>query len=168
MLDPAGARAMARCNAWRNGLVVAWAEGLAPAARRADRGLFWGSVEGALAHLFWADEIWMSRFAERAAPTAALADSAGAIADWPAWRAARADFDVEIRAWADGLEASALARPLTWRSIAAQRDVSAPLGRLVQHVFNHQTRHRGQLHALATQDGGRGWISDLFLTPDDA
>ena len=37
---------------------------------------------------------------------------------------------------------------LTWFSGAANREIRAPLRLLVTHFFNHQTHHRGQVHAM--------------------
>jgi uncharacterized damage-inducible protein DinB len=40
-----------------------------------------------------------------------------------------------------------------------------PVAPLVVHFFNHQTHHRGQLHALLTQSGVDPGDTDLFLMP---
>jgi len=55
---------------------------------------------------------------------------------------------------------------LTWQSGAAGRQVSRPVGLLVAHLFNHQTHHRGQVHAMLTAAGQRPGDTDLFLMPE--
>ena len=42
-----------------------------------------------------------------------------------------------------------------------------PLGLLVPHLFNHQTHHRGQVHAMLTAAGERTGDTDLMLLVDD-
>ena len=46
---------------------------------------------------------------------------------------------------------------------AANREVRAPLRLLVTHFFNHQTHHRGQVHAMLTAAGQETGDTDLFL-----
>jgi len=57
---------------------------------------------------------------------------------------------------------------LTWYSGAADREVTKPMALCVAHFFNHQTHHRGQLHAMLTADGMEAPVSDLFLMPEGA
>jgi len=34
------------------------------------------------------------------------------------------------------------------------------------HMFNHQTHHRGQVHCMLTQAGGKPADTDLILLPE--
>jgi uncharacterized damage-inducible protein DinB len=43
------------------------------------------------------------------------------------------------------------------------RDVTRPNWLLVTHFFNHQTHHRGQVHALITSAGGKPDDTDLIF-----
>jgi len=54
-----------------------------------------------------------------------------------------------------------------WFSGAAQRELRRPKGKLVTHLFNHQTHHRGQAHALLTACGQETGDTDLFLVLPD-
>jgi len=38
----------------------------------------------------------------------------------------------------------------------------------VAYMFNHQTHHRGQVHAMMTRAGTDAPVSDLFPMPEDA
>ena len=67
-------------------------------------------------------------------------------------------------AWADGLDTSWLAGDLTYYSGGAKRDITRPKWLLVTHMFNHQTHHRGQVHCMLTQAGGKPHDTDLPLT----
>ena len=50
---------------------------------------------------------------------------------------------------------------LGWYSGAMGRHVARPVWVLVSHFFNHQTHHRGQVHALLTGLGEATGDTDL-------
>ncbi len=45
-------------------------------------------------------------------------------------------------------------------------DVSMPLWVCITHLFNHQTHHRGQAHALLTAAHASPHDTDLFMMPE--
>ena len=47
-----------------------------------------------------------------------------------------------------------------------KREWTRPRWVLVTHMFNHQTHHRGQVHSMLTQAGGRPSDTDLPFMPD--
>jgi uncharacterized damage-inducible protein DinB len=167
MIGPGHARIMARYNQWQNDSLYKAADGLGEAARAADRGAFFGSIQATLNHLLWGDRIWMSRFAGLPKPTAPnIPASVGECGSWEALKQERAAFDPRIVAWADSLTEEDLTGDLSWFSGAVQRDVRRPLWLLVTHFFNHQTHHRGQVHAMLTAAGAKPDDTDLFLMPE--
>jgi uncharacterized damage-inducible protein DinB len=83
------------------------------------------------------------------------------VEEWSALREARVAADLRIAQWADGLNEQRLGEALTWFSGAVGRELTMPLWVLVGHVFNHQTHHRGQAHALITRAGARPGDTDL-------
>jgi len=168
LITPDYCRLMARYNRWQNCSLFAVADALGEAARRAERGAFFGSVHATLAHLLWADHMWMSRFAGWAKPVAGIADSPRFIDGWEALRAAREEADAAILAWAQGLRERDVRGTLTWHSGALAREVRRPAALCLVHFFNHQTHHRGQVHALLTAAGGMPEASDLFVMPEAA
>ncbi len=158
---------MARYATWQNAAQLEAADGLDDAARRAPRGLFFGSIMGTMNHLLWADQIWLHRFAGTGLPrVASIAESPGLCADWASLRRERRHVDAVIRDWAESLDPAWLAGTLTWFSGAAGRDVSRPRTLLVVHLFNHQTHHRGQIHAALTAAGCRTAATDLPFMPE--
>ncbi|MEL7215265.1 MAG: DinB family protein [Pseudomonadota bacterium] len=166
MITADWARMMARYTMWQNQSICGAANALPDADRRADRGAFFGSIEGTLNHLLWGDRMWFSRLARTPKPTQpSIAESVNEVAEWPQFLLARADMDMAIQAWAGGLTDADLAGDLTWYSGAAGREVSKPMGLVVTHVFNHGTHHRGQAHAMLTAAGARTDDTDLFLMP---
>ena len=160
------ARTMARYNAWQNRNLFDAADTLEESERRRDRGAFFGSIQRTLSHLIWADHIWMSRLDRWEAPQVGLADSPEWITAWSALKSKRRITDARIQRWANALTEAALAGEVTWFSGATRREMTKPRALLVQHVFNHQTHHRGQVHAMLTAAGEDTGATDLpFVLP---
>jgi uncharacterized damage-inducible protein DinB len=163
MISPDHVRLMARYNEWQNRSLFAAAETLPEPDRRLDRGAFFGSIFGTLNHVAWGDSVWMHRFTGRPKPTIPNRESPTLFPDWQSLAAARQALDAEILAWSSHVTAEWLATNQTWYSGAAGRDVSRPNWALAAHFFNHQTHHRGQVHAMLTAAGARPDDTDLFF-----
>lgn len=162
------AQTMTRYGAWQNENLVAAADQLSDAARRMDRGAFFGSIFGTLNHLLWADRMWISRFAASEKPRmGSIGQSVGETEHWQEYRAARNLMDKTIRDWAAGLDPAWFEDDLTWWSGAAGREMSKPKAILVTHFFNHATHHRGQIHAMLTAAGAKPGATDLMLLPEE-
>ncbi len=168
MIDRDYCRMMARYNAWQNGQVAEAAERLPETVLREDRGAFFGSILGTLNHLLWADLLWMARFDGGARPEGGIAESATLCPTLATWSAERFRTDGRIRLWADKVRALDLTGDLRWFSGAQGREVSKPMAQCVVHFFNHQTHHRGQVHAMLTAAGCEGiGDTDLVFMPDE-
>lgn len=168
MIDTGYVRTMARYNGWQNKQLMPALQALSLDDQTKDRGAFFGGLLATANHLLWGDMLWMSRFDPSVtAPDAALPDSAGMHPTADAWSADRFHLDGKIRFWAEGLRELDLKRNLTWFSGAANKTVTAPLEVCITHFFNHQTHHRGQIHAMLTAAGSKAPVSDLFLLPED-
>lgn len=163
MITPAYVRTMAQYNAEMNRRLYEAADRLSEEERRRDRGAFWHSIHGTLVHILWGDAQWMSRFDGWQRPQTPIKQSGGYIDDWRALRAARDKADADIVRWAGNVDEAWLGAELSWFSGAANRQISAPLGLLVTHFFNHATHHRGQAHALITAAGETTEDTCLFL-----
>jgi uncharacterized damage-inducible protein DinB len=167
MITPDYVRMMAAYNTEMNRRLYRAAANLTDAERKADRGAFWKSIHGTLVHLYWGDCQWMSRFDGWEKPTVPIKQSATMIEDFDALRATRVKADADIEAWAGRVDDAWLAADLVWFSGAAQRELRRPKDKLVAHLFNHQTHHRGQAHALLTACGQETGDTDLFLVLPD-
>ena len=78
----------------------------------------------------------------------------------------KALFDQKIIDWSNGVADDWLAADLTYFSGATGREWTRPRWMLVTHMFNHQTHHRGQAHALLTAAGEKTGDTDLaFILP---
>lgn len=163
MITPAYVRTMAAYNAEMNRRLYVAANRLPEEERRRDRGAFWHSLHGTLAHILWGDFQWMSRFDGWERPATPIRRSDHFVEGWDELCAAREKADANIESWAANVGEEWLNRDMTWFSGAANREVSAPHRLLVTHFFNHATHHRGQAHALITAAGEKTEDTDLFL-----
>lgn len=166
MIDRAYCQMMARYNAWQNGMIAQAAEPLGEAGLRAERGAFFGSILGTLNHLLWGDALWMARFDGGTKPEGGIRESVGLCPTFGVWRAERFRMDGRIRQWADGLRGMDLTGEISWFSGAQGREITVPLAQCVVHFFNHQTHHRGQVHAMLTAAGATPGDTDLVFMPD--
>jgi uncharacterized damage-inducible protein DinB len=165
MIDVGYVQRMARYNRWQNENLYGVADTLSDADRRRERGAFFGSIHATLNHLLWGDRIWMSRLAGLPKPDAGIPQSVSLYADWNELKRERAALDAVIVDWADRVDAAALDGELTYFSGAINAQVSKPRWVLVTHMFNHQTHHRGQVHCMLTQAGGKPSDTDLPFLP---
>jgi uncharacterized damage-inducible protein DinB len=166
MIDGAYVQRMARYNRWQNENLYGVADRLSDEERRKERGAFFGSIHKTLSHLLWADRIQMSRFTDVPRPPGGIPESVSLYPDWNTLKDERARFDGTIIHWADAVEPSWLAAELTYYSGAIKRELTKPCWVLVTHMFNHQTHHRGQVHCMLTQAGGKPHDTDLPFMPE--
>ncbi|MCW7544966.1 DinB family protein [Aurantimonas litoralis] len=151
MISTDTARLLAGYNRWCNERLYRAAADLTAAELRTDRGVFFGSMLGTLNHLLVADRIWMQRFTG----TGDAPDRLDAILfeDFAELQQARQAEDARIAHWIDRLTDHDLDSPISYRSLSDPRDFTQKLGAALLHVFNHQTHHRGQAHAILTGFG---------------
>jgi uncharacterized damage-inducible protein DinB len=150
-----------RYNAWANGRLYAAAALLSIEQYHADRGAFFKSVHGTLNHLLATDRIWMRRFTgEGDAP-----DRLDAVLfeTFDALRAAREAEDSRIVSFVDALTDDRISETITYRRVSSPEQFEQPLALALAHWFNHQTHHRGQIHALLTGLSGEAPELDLLF-----
>ena len=149
-------------NRWANARLYAAAAKLSDADYRADRGAFFGSLNGTLNHLLVTDRIWMHRFTgEGPQPTRLdeiLFDDLAPL-DASARRPRTSASSPMSRASTK----PTLAGTFSYRTITKPTDITQTLAPALAHFFNHQTHHRGQAHTLLTIAGGRDAAPPLDL-----
>lgn len=156
---------MARYNAWQNKHLMDAIEPMDEAEIVADRGAFFGSILATLNHILWGDRMWMARLADWPPPDGGIPESLSLAPTFAAWVAERQRIDGRLTHWADTLRPAALRGDLTWYSGALGAEVTKPRALCVTHMFNHQTHHRGQVHAMLTSAGRDPGVTDLALAP---
>ena len=157
---------MARYNLWQNDNLVRAADTLGDDARRADCGAFFGSIHQTFSHVLWGDKVWISRFTDTSGPSCGIPESVSLFDDWERFKQERSQFDRDILAWARDVGPDWFEGDLSWYSGAMERDVSKPKTMLSIHFFNHQTHHRGQIHAMLTAAGARPGDTDVPFMPE--
>lgn len=152
---------LARYNAWANARLYAHAAALPDEAYRRDVGVYFESLHATLNHLLVADRIWMRRLSGTGEQPKAL--NAILFDDLAALRAARVAEDQRIEEFIANLAPSDIERELEFKSLNGMPQ-RQPVGEILAHVFNHQTHHRGQAHAVLTLVGVAEPDSlDLFM-----
>jgi uncharacterized damage-inducible protein DinB len=138
---------IARYNSWANTRLYRMASQLPDELYRRDVGAYFKSLHGTLNHLMVADRIWMRRLTGTGEHPARL--NAIMFDDLPSLTAARRAEDERILNFVNGLTDAQLVETLDYQTLNGtslkqqRRDILA-------HLFNHQTHHRGQAHAVLT------------------
>ncbi len=148
-------------NAWANGRIYDAAARLSTEQYRADRGAFFKSVHGTLNHLLATDRIWMRRFTGEGNVPDRL--EAILFERFVELRAAREAEDRRIISYVDGLDEDRIAGTIKYRRVSSPEQFEQQLAPALAHWFNHQTHHRGQVHALLTGLTGEAPELDLLF-----
>jgi uncharacterized damage-inducible protein DinB len=80
-----------------------------------------------------------------------------------ALRLARVAEDARILAFVDGLDDRRIAGTIKFRRVSSPEEFEQQLAPALAHWFNHQTHHRGQVHALLTGLTGQAPELDLLF-----
>jgi uncharacterized damage-inducible protein DinB len=148
-------------NQWANARLYAAAAKLSDEDYRADHGAFFKSVHGTLNHLLATDRIWMARFVRSDEEPVRL--DAILFETLDELKAARMAEDQRIIAYVAGLDDAAFAGTIRYRAVSMPIEFEQILSLALAHWFNHQTHHRGQLHALLTRLAGTAPELDLLI-----
>jgi uncharacterized damage-inducible protein DinB len=151
-------RMFAAYNKWANGRVYEASALLSDDEFERNTGAFFKSMMGTLNHLVATDRIWMKRFTgEGDAPTTL---DAIISRDFARLRVLRAAEDERIIKWIGSLAAKDLSGRFTYTT-SDMRTISQRLAPALDHLFNHQTHHRGQAHMILTALGKPSLQLDL-------
>jgi uncharacterized damage-inducible protein DinB len=125
-----------------------------------DCAVAFSSMHGTLNHILGGDMIWLSRFQNTKAPPLTL--DTNLHDTFAALRNARAAFDQVIISFINGLEPDDLNASITYTPVTDPQLVTQQLAPALAHLFNHQTHHRGQAHAILTRLAGAAPALDLI------
>lgn len=164
---------MAQYNQWMNDKLYECARQLSAEDLHKDMGAFFGSVLGTLNHIVVGDIVWMKRFAEHPANFTSL-EGLTDIAkpetldqtvsdDLETLYALRRKLDNMILNWAEELTAESLGAKFPYQNMKGEQ-FNDRLMYPLQHFYNHQTHHRGQLTTLFNQLGVEVGVTDLLMT----
>lgn len=153
---------LAHYNQWMNTAIFTASSGLGHEELAKDKGAFFGSILGTLNHGLVGDTIWLKRFAAHPAnykalkPLGKLASPATLStilhADIAHLKAAREAMDSVLILFTKEATEEDFAYSLSYTNTEGKTQKKY-FGSLVQHLFNHQTHHRGQVSTLLNQQG---------------
>ncbi len=163
---------MADYNRWMNESIFSAAKQLSESDLAVERGAFFGSIIGTLNHILVGDTIWLKRFSEHPSSLPSL-DYVRSIAqpetldsilysDFTDLYTYRKKMDGTIVAFCSELTESILESSLAYKNTKGS-PFEKSLGALIQHFFNHQTHHRGQVSTLLNQAGVDIGVTDLLV-----
>ncbi|HXG89222.1 MAG TPA: DinB family protein [Vicinamibacterales bacterium] len=115
----------------------------------AARGNSFSSIRDTLAHTYFAEWAWYSRWqghSPTAFPDPAQFATASELRE--AWRA----LEREIRAYLEPMADQHVQQVISYRLLTGA-EASTPLWQMVQHVVNHASYHRGQITTMLRQAG---------------
>ncbi|HET6605926.1 MAG TPA: DinB family protein [Rhodopila sp.] len=141
---------LATYNRWANRRVYDDAATLSDEVRKRPIGLFFSSIHGTLNHMLVADYIWMRRFIGEGPQPERLNQIL--YDDFAALRAAREAEDERIFSFVTSVPD--LQRDIEYQN-SSGRTFRQGLAPALNHFFNHQAHHRGQIHAGMTIVGIR-------------
>jgi len=166
---------LARYNQHMNHSLINATSTLPLSAIREDKGAFFSSILGSFNHILVGDTIWLNRFRHTYDPQNKLAvlDQLPLpkglndliFDDWDDFKTARAAVDDAILDWVPSLTDEMLGAHLSYKNT---KGISADKAfyPLLQHFFNHQTHHRGQITTLLNQSGVESGVTDLLVLID--
>lgn len=168
---------MSTYNQWMNNKLYEAAAKLSSEKIKEDQGAFFRSILGTLNHILVADILWLKRFAQHPKHYQALSyvrelvnpSSLDQILydELPTLAAVRRELDQAIIDWCQEMEEDDLSNPLDYANSKGIKSIRS-FGHLIQHFFNHQTHHRGQVTTLLNQNEIDVGTTDLLmLIPDE-
>ncbi len=116
-----------------------------------DLGSSFRSIRDTATHIYAAEWAWYQRW-HGESPSALL--SPDAFPDLAALTAAWTAHESKMRAFVDGLSEADVSRVITFKMLNGSEGAS-PIGRMVQHVVNHGSYHRGQITTMLRQLGAK-------------
>lgn len=151
---------LAEYNAWANRLVYAATAELTHDELHRDTGAFFGSIFATLSHILTADRIWLNRFTGEGPKPLALNERP--YDRFEDLRAARVGEDDRLIRFTQRLTPGALEQSFTYSPVSSPEIITQKLWPALTHMFNHQTHHRGQVHAGLTGMGKPSLSLDLI------
>ncbi len=167
MISAEYCRLSARYNSWQNNSLITAADGLTHAARWMDRGAFFKSIAATLNHLYWADALMLERIKGNERPQDTITHSLSSPSDWAEFKEFRSRRDAEIEEWATRLTNTDLHGRVAWYPLDGSERVQMTKAICVIQLFNHQTHHRGQIHAMLTAAGSTTDPTDILAMPQE-
>lgn len=153
-MTPAEIHTHLRYSSWASQQLLKAAKNLSPDDLTRNVGISHGSILGTLSHIHFVDRIWYSRAVDPNVNVIRESDLATLEREWPVilgmWES-----------WAQGVQAADLARMVPYKALDGTPS-ETPAERVVLHLVNHNTLHRGQVMGMIRQLGIAPPATDLI------
>ena len=136
-------------NSWANRLLFDAAATLSDELYHRDLKSSFGGIHGTLAHIVWAEQLWLCRWLGRSNPAVPQGRDLGSLA---AVRARWEEVEAERRAFLHGLSDAGLAETRTVKP-STGGEFRHSFAEMVRHVVDHSSYHRGQVVTMLRQVG---------------
>lgn len=158
-MNKADVMTLARYNLWANNRVFDTCyDDVSDSDYFADKGAFFLSIHGTLNHILVGDLIWTARLkGTQHAITRLDTILFDTVVDL---RKGRQDQDDALLDHVSSLSDDDVAANVTYKNLAGEA-FNTPHGLIIQHMVNHATHHRGQVHTLLTQSGYTAPVLDM-------
>ena len=142
---------MANYNTWVNAQIFQVCRKISDNQYRKDLGAFFGSIHNTLNHILLVDLLYLGRLKGKAndhihSLKQVLYDDLDSLAN------ARIEVDRKLTEYVQGLSLNDLNRPVRYTRMTGEV-CEENVEDILLTLFNHQTHHRGQVHAMLTQSG---------------
>lgn len=151
-------------NRWANARSLQASSAVSPADFTKEVGGSFASLRGTLAHMYGAEWIWLERW--RGISPRSLPFSLD-FPDVETIRTRWQDVEREQKEFLDALDPARLAQVISYVNLKGET-FAYPLRRILQHVVNHSSYHRGQIATLLRQLGATPLSTDLLLYDDES
>jgi len=156
-------RTLYKYNDWANHRITSATRPLDNSAFTRNLGNSFGSVRDTLAHIWWAEWIWLERWQGRSPRQAVV------FSDFPnvdALEKRWTEVERNRQSFLERLTDDMLSRRIAYQNLADQR-WEYSLGQMMQHLMNHSTYHRGQIVTMLRQLGAKSVSTDYLLYFDE-
>ena len=168
---------MAEYNQGMNENIYQAASKLSESYLAKDQCAFFGSIINTLNHILVGDTIWLQRFANHLEYFPVLdyvreletPKSLNTVlySEFSTLKEKREQMDELIKLFIKELTGEVISEPFSYKNTKGQA-FTKNFGHVLQHFFNHQTHHRGQVSTLLFQQGIDVGVTDLLVNIPNA
>ena len=149
-------------NRWANRRILDACRAAGPQAFDRPAGGSFGTIKDTLAHMAWAEWLWLERWQHRSPKKSALPEAT----TLPAIDGILTDAGRGQEAFVSRLKDGELDERIAYQNIKGET-WEYTLGHMLQHTVNHSTYHRGQIVTMLRQAGANAVSTDFLLYFDE-